>query len=208
LQGIIDRYKLLNKKSTTLSYIDLGAWRPIRGSNTYGLYRLGFSGTAVEPNLKIKKLWRIIRPRDKFLAVGCGSGKVGEFHVFDDLAASNTFDKNFAVQIETLQGQKVIRTLKVPLMTLEEIIDEHLKTFPKPFLLDIDIEGLDFEVISNFNFQVNKRPAIILIEDIDPTNKSPQRNRISNLLNSHGYNLAARTVATSLYIDSKFLIKS
>ncbi len=46
------------------SYIDLGGFHPVIGSNTFKFYRKGWSGTVVEASKEKIKLFRIYRKRD------------------------------------------------------------------------------------------------------------------------------------------------
>lgn len=201
IMGLIDRFTMQTGHQLELSYIDIGAWRPIKGSNTYFLYKKGFAGTVVEPNPHFKRMWSSTRPRDKYLAIGCGIEEYANLQIFHPSAASNTFSADFAREISNSQNYKVTQTLTVPLRSLKNIIAEHVSRNKKPFLLDIDIEGMDYEVISSYNFPDGFRPIIILIEDKPPTGESTDSNLIQNYLKSQRYRLVARTVVTAIYID-------
>ena len=91
IMGLLDRYAMQAGRQLNLSYIDIGAWRPIKGSNTYFLYKMGSTGTVVEPNPHFKRLWKAVRPRDNYLAFGCGLEKSADLQIFHPSAASNTF---------------------------------------------------------------------------------------------------------------------
>ena len=201
IMGLMDRYTMQTGQQLELSYIDIGAWRPIKGSNTYFLYRKGFAGTVIEPNPHFKRMWGSIRPRDKYLAIGCGIEESANLQIFHPSAASNTFSPDFAKEISHSQNYTITQTLTVPLRSLEEIVAEHVSRIKMPFLLDIDIEGMDYEVISSYNFPDGFRPIIILIEDKPPTGESTDSNLIQNYLKSQRYRLVARTVVTAVYID-------
>ena len=203
IMGLMDRYAMQAGKQLDLSYIDIGAWRPIKGSNTYFLYKMGSTGTVVEPNPHFKRLWRAVRPRDSYLAFGCGLAKSADLQIFHPSAASNTFSSTFAEEISATQAHKVTSSLTVPLMTLMEIISEHVSKSNLPFMLDIDIEGMDYEVISSYDFPSGFRPTIILIEDKPPAGDSQDSSLIESYLNSQNYKLAARTVVTAVYVDEK-----
>jgi FkbM family methyltransferase len=201
IMGLMDRYEMLSGKPLRLSYIDIGAWRPIKGSNTYFLYKMGCEGTVVEPNPHFQRMWKAIRPRDKYLALGCGLGESANLHVFHRSAASNTFNSSFAEKIVATQEQKITDSILVPLNTLKEIILGHVADTDLPFILDIDIEGMDYEVISSYDFPIGFRPIIILIEDKPPTGESQDSALIQNYLNSQNFRLIARTVVTAVYLD-------
>ncbi len=201
IMGLMDRHIMQTGKQLDMSYIDIGAWRPIKGSNTYFLYKKGFSGTVIEPNPHFAKMWRSIRPRDKYLAIGCGNKEYADLQIFHPSAASNTFSPKFAEEITGSQSHEVTQTLRVPLRSLKDIVTEHVASFKLPFLLDIDIEGMDYEVVSSYDFPLGFRPIIILIEDKPPVGESVDPLLIQNFLASKGYRLIARTVVTAMYID-------
>ena len=201
IMGLLDRYAMQSGKQLDLSYIDIGAWRPIKGSNTYFLYKMGSAGTVVEPNPHFKRLWKAVRPRDSYLAFGCGLEKSADLQIFHPSAASNTFSSTFAEEISATQAHRVTNSITVPLKTLKEIISEHASKSDLPFMLDIDIEGMDYEVISSYDFPSGLRPIIILIEDKPPSGDSQDSSLIETYLNSQNYKLIARTVVTAVYVD-------
>lgn len=201
IMGIIDRHAMHTGKQIELSYIDIGAWRPIKGSNTYFLYKKGCAGTVVEPNPHFQRMWNAIRPRDTYLAIGCGLQQSANLQIFHPSAASNTMSEVFAEAISNSQSAKVTQSLTVPLRSLQEIITSHVANYNLPFLLDLDIEGMDYEVISSYNFPEGYRPIIILIEDKPPIGDSTDSLLIHNFMTSKNYKLIARTVMTAIYVD-------
>jgi len=208
LSGILSRYALTFGKDLQLSYIDIGAWRPISGSNTYWLYRRGSTGTVVEPNPHFKSLWKALRPKDYYLGVGCSSSATENLLIFHDNAASNTFDNSFAAQISQEQSFSVMKTISVPCLTLESIVNKHLSLKDGPFLLDVDVEGRDFQVISTYNFPVGRRPIIILIEDTCDDALLLKDSKINSYLFEHSYKLVARSAITSIYVDAHHELSS
>lgn len=203
LSGILSRYFLEFKKELKLSYIDIGAWRPMSGSNTYWLYQRGLSGTVIEPNPHFNLLWKAVRPRDNYLGVGCSSSESEELHIFHDNAASNTFDQNFATDISQKQSFILMKKITVPCLTLKSIVDKHLSIYDEPFLLDVDVEGRDFDVITTYEFPIGRRPILILIEDTCNDSNSIKDSKINMYLTSHSYQLVARSAITSIYVDLK-----
>jgi FkbM family methyltransferase len=201
IKGIFERYTFQTGKVINYSYVDIGGWRPISGSNTYLFYKAGSRGTIVEPNLQFKKSWQACRPGDKFINVGCSNSKKAFLNYFHAGAASNTLSEEFASKISRSQNFEVTQQIQVPTLTLNEIIDSHLINFPGPFILDLDIEGLDFDVIKEFYFIDLKRPLVILIEDTADFGERISESNISKLLVKKRYGLAARVALTSIFID-------
>jgi hypothetical protein len=201
IRGILDRYMLQFGEVLELSYVDIGGWRPVDGSNTYFLYRKGFHGTIVEPNPHFRQLWRSVRPKDYYLQVGCSSLEKEELLIFHDGAASNTFSSQFASQISSNQPFSIRRKLTVNCLPLSEIITIHLKHSPGAFLLDIDVEGRDYEVLLTHSFSKGQRPVLILIEDVAAGHGVISDSDINTFLSSKDYSLISRTAITSIYVD-------
>ena len=201
LEGILSRYKFLFNKEIELSYVDIGAWKPIRDSNTYGMYKRGITGTVVEPNPRLEKQWKLLRPRDSFLGIGVSANKQETLHIFHENASSNTFSLDFAETIEKIQGFTVSSSINVSCMTLKEILELHSNQYSQDFVLDIDVEGFDFDAIQTHDFE-SLRPMIILIEDFDNGGAGLNLSKINHYLQEKNYSLVARSAITSLYVDA------
>ena len=201
LESIFSRHVLVTGEKISFSYLDIGAWRPIRGSNTYKFYRNRIYGTVVEPNPNIKNLWKSLRPKDQYIESACSQKKIVRFYEFSDFAASNTLNLKFAEFIMKMQNLPKPNNIKVTSMKLQEIIEIHLQQFPGKFILDIDIEGEDEDVILNHKFIDIARPLIILVED--HFKNGIHKSRISNYLHKNDFILVGRRVLTSFFIDAK-----
>jgi len=53
-------------------YVDVGANHPTTFSNTYRLYRMGWKGIVIDPDLKLLTMHKSIRRNDIQVNVGCG----------------------------------------------------------------------------------------------------------------------------------------
>lgn len=111
LKGILDRYTFRSGMLINFSYIDIGGWRPISGSNTYLFYRAGKRGTIVEPNSHFEKSWKACRPEDRFLRVACSNSSIAYLNYFHKSAASNTLSEEFASIIVKSQGFNVTKNI-------------------------------------------------------------------------------------------------
>lgn len=203
LQGILKRYKFIFGRELELSYIDIGGWRPVKGSNTYFLYRKKLYGTVVEPNPYFKNIYTAVRPRDVYLEVGCHVDNQTSLYRFNESAASNSMDLVFAKSISKVQNVRIQDQITVNCLTLDEIVTSHLKHYSKPFILDIDIEGSDYDVINSFSFKDHLRPCLVIIEDWIGVEEKIQSSRITLHLENYGYELIGGTVLTSIFVDKK-----
>ncbi len=200
VESIFRRHEFSSKESIQFSYIDVGAWRPIRGSNTYKFYKKGIYGTVVEPNPHLSRVWRAVRPKDQYLPFACSTKEEVVFNQFSKLAPSNTANPSFAQEIALNQDLSITKKSKVKALNLKEIVEIHLKFFQGAFILDLDIEGDDGKVLDEFSFSGIQRPILVLVED--HMKPSLQLSPIHKRLSDNDYKLVARSTITSIYIDS------
>lgn len=196
IEGFLSRHQFVTKEVLNLSFIDIGAWKPIRESNTYQSYKSGNYGTAVEPNPYLQFQWQALRPKDQFLSIACSDRPFETLHVFHPNGSSNTLSEEFANGITKSQEVAVTETLNVKCLSLSEIIRCHKEVFPGPYFLDIDVEGFDLKVLSTYRFDEN-RPVLVLIEDTCEFLASPIHAYLENV----SYKLVGRTAITSFYVD-------
>lgn len=201
--GVLKRLSWLMQEDlfTPKTYIDIGAFHPIKESNTYFLYKRGWYGTLVEPNSYLNVLTHELRPHDILLNFAVDSFE-GEqtFYMFGNIDSSNTTSPEFAERKKNSQRTDVGWTATVQTKTINQIISHHIQYFGQaPFFLNIDIEGKDLECISSYSHDV--RIPFIMIEDdsFDQFNASP----IRSFLSSIDYEPIATTLLTTLYIDKK-----
>lgn len=179
-------------------YIDIGSGRPVSGSNTYFLYKSGWSGVLVDPIFSNIILSRLIRPRDKKFQAVIGGAKDITFYQLLPYEYSTTSPE---IVESLLKSQKARLVSKTKLKSLEIT-----KLFNRPIggclLLCIDAEGQDFEILSSFPFQL-QYPDVICVEDsVDDFGSE-----INNFLTKIGYRLHRRMGLSVIYVfaDSKHL---
>ena len=63
-------------------YVDIGAFNPIRGSNTYLLYKKGWSGINIDADDYSIKMFKILRMRDYNFNLALSSSKEREISLF------------------------------------------------------------------------------------------------------------------------------
>lgn len=165
------------------SYIDIGAHHPIRLSNTALLHKNGSNGINIEANPILFKAFERERPDDVNLNCGLGE-KCGEmlFYVCADSTLS-TFSKR---QAEILKNKNIEITCSVPVnVTKFDIILREKANNCCPNFLSIDIEGMDYIVLSTIDFK-KYRPDVICVE-INTHDKLLRMVEIEFLLFDAGY---------------------
>jgi FkbM family methyltransferase len=175
-------------------YIDVGAYHPILYSNTYALYRRGWHGLAIDPNVTLAPLYRDLRPRDTFLACGVGAAGLGSYHAFSD-AAYNTFDDTEMGRRSVSPHISSIETREVPIRPLHDILEEY--SIPRIDLLNIDVEGKNLEVLTTYNWSLRPRVLAVEIDTFNPD--TPEQNETYTFLRAKGYQLVGFSGLTFIW---------
>jgi len=131
-------YDLLSKNNLLSGiYMDIGANHPTSISNTYLFYRKGYRGVSIEPNSELARLHRWFRRGDKVIEIGIGNhAGIFEFNISKTPVLSS---------FKKINGPGLWKTEYVPVLTLDDVTK-----FANPeriFLLNVDTEGLNYEVI-------------------------------------------------------------
>lgn len=168
------------------TYVDVGAYHPTLYSNTYGLYREGWSGLTIDPNPSMGKLHRILRPRDTFVLGGVAAqAETRDYYRFSD-GAYNSFDPEYAERIKRLKYPTFLGKETVPLYPLRTILEQH--NIQKVDFLDIDIEGLDVSALQSFDWTYP--PTVVAIESQSFLPDAMFSDPACKFLYDHGYILA------------------
>ncbi len=149
-------------KESSGFYVDIGAGRPVSGSNTFFLYRRGWSGICIDPIRNNQILHNIFRPRDTFLSILCGEESVDTFYLFNPYEYSTTnHDVMLGVLSQYGSGVKLISNRKVESIPLNSILRQH--QVPKVDFLNIDTEGSDLDILRTIDWSQCK-PSVIAVE--------------------------------------------
>ncbi len=168
-------------------YVDIGASHPIADSNTYAFYEKGWRGICAEP-LGYGALWDEERIEDVFVNAALGA-KAGEttFYVYRETPQIST-GSSATVQTWREGGRAPDETVTVPVLTLNNLLDEHLEGRPV-HLLSIDVEGMEKEVLQGLDLRKH-RPWIVVLESTRPGTPVPDHEGWEPILLSAGYALA------------------
>jgi hypothetical protein len=200
-QAYEDRFALeLLGPLRTGFYVDIGCHDPVRLSNTYLLYRMGWSGLVVDAAPDHASRFAAIRPNDSFLQVGVGAETIGpqSFYVHAASALS-TFSADQSARY-VAQGHPLVDVLQVPIMSLRDIFVQHVGDRPIDFLT-IDIEGFDHVALSSNDWE-QFRPRIVCIE-VEASGEARHATGVSDethtLLTEHDYTLAGLRGVNAFY---------
>lgn len=176
--------KLLQHKQKGI-YVDVGAYDPIRLSNTYRFYKRGWRGINIEPNALNFKKFLSVRKRDTNL--NCGVGTVEKdmlFYMLENDALATFSQKEADHYIEC--GYSITGKERVPVRKLATIFNKYLKGEQIDFM-SIDTQGKDMEVLRSNDWK-KYRPRVICIETFrSPDHPTPESDMIHRFLAEKGY---------------------
>jgi FkbM family methyltransferase len=177
------------------NYVDIGAYHPYRLSNTYLLYKKGWDGINIDINKISIDIFNIARPKDINLNIAISNKKEKKiFYYKKELYPMNTLNKDFGkLFFKSKKNIKKDFVMSHPFSYIAKKIKKNVD------LLNIDVEGHEYQVLRGINFKKNKF-KIILIE-ISHFNKESNKNakKIRSLLLRNNYKYVKNLGETSIY---------
>ena len=188
-----------------VTYLDLGANHAKYLSNTCHFYEHGAHGVLVEANPQLIKELKEQRPRDIVLnyCVGKKGGEKIPFYILDKDGLSSFDYKKVEECIATTPSLKLRDTVEVETITVSEILERYFDQ--APVLVNLDIEGIELEVLKNFPFE-QYRPLIFIVETIPYRPKlviGEKETDVLEYMKSVGYIEYAFTGINSILIDER-----
>lgn len=181
------------------TYVDVGAYHPTLYSNTYAFYKKGWRGIVIDPNSEMRSLYALMRPRDVFVHAAVGEqAEERPYYMFSD-GAYNSFDEARAREWKEVRGLDIREVRMIAFKPLSQILKE--QGMQKIDFLNIDVEGLDFEVLKSHDWSIDTR--VIAIEDETFNPDMPHENVIYSYLQGKGYVLSGLAGLTLIFSKPK-----
>lgn len=156
---------LKSKQIRNGTYLDIGGFHPKWISNTYLLHKQGFSGFIVEPDWEKLKFFNFFRKGKVHLinaAVSCSKEKYIKFYKFKKNFGFSEIDTSSFKEAEKIKKEKKIDYITVKVKNF--FIDDIFKITGKVNVFNLDVEGIDTELIKNCNFELLD-PDLIMFEE-------------------------------------------
>jgi FkbM family methyltransferase len=194
-------FGVLNRYPTT--YLDVGAYHPVRSSNTYLFYERNCQGVLVEPNPDLWENLAKVRPRDVLIRGGIGvDGKDSEadYYVISGDGQLNTFSKEVAdgYAARTDGRFSIRKVLRLPLLDINRLMQKHWGGAPA--LLSVDTEGFDLAILRSVDWK-RYRPAVVCAE----TGTGKHRQPILEFMAAQGYDVRGATFINTIFVDRRLL---
>ena len=184
------------------NYLDLGANQPVEMSNTYFFYERGARGVLLEANPLLIPELKKQRSGDTVLnqAVTDKSGETVTFHILNLDGLSKIGD--ISDILEANPDAKLEKSIEIKTICYNDIIETYFNK-KAPVILNLDIEGLEMQILQSMNLNVY-RPLFMIIEMI-PYSKvltaGVKNQELLKYLNAQNYIEYAFTGINSIFID-------
>jgi FkbM family methyltransferase len=176
-------------------YVDVGAFRPKELSTTYYFYKkLGWSGITIEPNPSAAEAFLKERPRDQFINMGVtdSPGNLTYFE-FDDPTLNS-----FSEEVSRNNNDNLLSKRLIPVERLDKILNDNIPDGKKIDLMNIDVEGLDRQVLMSNDWE-RFSPEILIIEDHLFNPEIPLESETVQYLKELGYCLKANCLISLIF---------
>lgn len=187
------------------TYIDVGAYDPIKINNTYLFYTRGCRGVLVEPNPDMAPRLKGKRPQDTVLTAGIGvtNETHADYYLISD-PSWNTFDKETAEHYEKVTEKRVYikEVIKMPLLNINDVFAQHFGG-GTPDYVSLDVEGFEVPILKSMNFDKH-RPKVICIETL-VAGTAKQKLEGVEFLAAKGYVVRGQTFANTILVDQKLV---
>lgn len=179
-------------------YVDVGCNHPTKNSNTFALYKAGWTGICIDANPSLVAQFKRLRPRDVSICAAI-SDEEREV-VFTDFVndAVSSLDTEY---VDSWKGNTAIaRQRIVTTRTLSAVLNEIGS--PRVFdLLSIDVEGHDANVLRSIDLDVY-HPQVIVVEMHGFDINRPHESAIYRYLAARNYRLAGFLVLNGYFVLS------
>lgn len=182
--------------NNNIPYIDIGVCHPVVRNNTYMFYSHGnTNGIMVEPNPVMCELIREYRPHNKVINVGATGSECGflEYVSWSRLPGHNHFRRK----------DEVVDTQKYEISKIfVENINDILKNIDDcPYFMDIDTEGMDYELLGALD--TNKFPVKVICAEKNGLKDDmylSHNEDIMRLMSQKGYTHYMSTIENMIFV--------
>ncbi|MGD0190653.1 MAG: FkbM family methyltransferase [Rhizomicrobium sp.] len=193
----------LHKRLDNGFYVDVGAFDPVKCSNTALLHLFrGWKGVNIDANPDAIRMFDEHRPGDFNIVAAVSDEETDHEYVRFNHPGLNTLDPAME-QRQTREGTpfKVTDRFQVRTRTLRDILDG-LDGVPERIgLLNVDCEGFDLRVLHSNDWD-RYRPFVIAVEAHGLKLRKLGNDPVHNFLAEMGYRLVSHAFVTSVYVNT------
>lgn len=198
-------YKKLRAKNPGF-YVDVGAYHPYKDSNTYLFYLNGWRGINIDARPGSMKPFNACRPRDINLENGVGISEGHHiYYLIDNNSTMNSFSKQNLIELG--MDHLIKKEISLKVSPLRSILGQYARHFKKIDFLNIDAEGMDYEIILSNDWQ-KYRPEVIAVEmkcvDLEIMNNNTAKYLINLDYIAIAKTVILKNLATVIFVQNDF----
>lgn len=183
-------------------YVDVGAHHPLRFSNTYYFYKLGWCGINIDAMPGSVELFNKLRPKDINLELAISDmNETLTYYQFNE-SALNTFSKQLADEYNKMERYNISNVVELKTRTLSEILELYASDNNQIDFLSIDVEGLEMKVLKSNRWERFK-PTVVLVEYLNYDFDTFTNTELYKYMHSLNYNFFAKTFNTIFFMANK-----
>lgn len=182
-------------------FVDIGAFDPVKYSNTNFFYQRGWNGINIEPSPDALMRFEKYRKRDQNLNLGISDRNARLDYFFYAEPALNTFDPDRVRFLKKTASRSPLGQVVVKVDTLASVLGQYANSRKIDFM-NIDVEGHELQVLRSNDWK-KYRPCVVMIEILKFNLKTILKNPTHKFLNDHGYEFLCKTPRTSFYGDTR-----
>ena len=188
------------KDQKTGFYVDVGANDPDKSSVTKYFYLSGWRGINIEPIPELVEKLNKSRPEDtnKGVAISDSPGAL-TFYKGVEASGLSTLSPQIAASHRG-RGFEFTK-IKIPVTTLNAVLDEVAKDKPEITFLNVDVEGFEKQVLSSIDFK-RYHPRVIMAEATAPLTEKATHQAWEPILMRNGYIFAMDDGLNRYYVHS------
>jgi FkbM family methyltransferase len=179
-------------------FVDVGAHHPYRFSNTYLLYRRGWSGINIDALPGTKQLFDKHRPRDVTIEMGVSEVSSNLTYWSFKEPAYNTFDEELGHERAEAGISNLLGRITIPTRPLSEILAKRVRVGQTIDLLTVDVEGFDAQVLRSNDWN-RFRPSVVLCEVLGTSFEEMATDEVYVYMSSVGYTLHSKLNSTAVF---------
>ena len=196
IEAYIHAYLASTFRHLNLIFFEIGANHPVATSASYLLkQRFGLHTVLVEANPELIPALKQHRPDDTVIHAAVTHQDVKELPFY--LSTDNEISSMNKEFVKAWKEGAIKDTIMVPTVRINDIFDAMKLPENVDIILSIDVEGCDYDILNDIDFQRYK-PFIIMVEPSEEFAPGITK-QMMDLLIGQGYILYAKTYANLIF---------
>jgi len=172
-------------------YLDVGAFHPVKISNTCLFHKLGWKGINIDARPGSMEIFKKIRINDINVEMAISNKKtVLTYFEVINYPEMNSFSQDFIDKMKL--NDEVVKKSSIESYRLDEVLSKYL---PENTIIDffsLDVEGLELEVLQSNNWDIF-RPRLLAVEIHISEIEKLINGSVYKFLQANNYAMVAKT---------------